>query len=652
MIGDWLAAAPALLAALAVVFLPGLAIGYGLRLRGLALWALAPVGTTVVLPVLAIVYAWVGVGWTVLTAGIGCLALAVLAWVIGRALGGSGPRRSDPHGRWLLAGGLVVGIAAGTTRFVLYVLEPDAISQTNDATFHLNVLRFIGETGSASSFDVSGVVGSNSFYPAAWHAMAALVAQAGASVPMAADMLTLVISVAVWPLTIAWFTRQTMGTDTRAGVAAAVAAALSPVLLSFPMLMAQWGVLYPTALSIALLPSAAALVVAAPRWIAGDGPLVRPGAAIGLVCALVLASVVALAFAQPATLLAWAILTVSFFTWWAALRMKDAPGGRRAILVGSIVAAWVLFVSLWISLTRSTSGVHWWPFRGKVAAAVDVLLNGQVLLPISIVASAAMVAGLVVAVRRAEMRWLATSWAIFGGLYFVVASVGNPGVREWLLGAWYADPYRLAALAPVVVIPLAAIGLTTVAAWLVERFARGAVQRVTGLWALGVAAAVVVGGLIAMPVVQMPQATEGIPDPQSRYIENVDSWLSPDERRLLESLDEIVPSGDRVIGNPSTGTAFGYALSGTDVFPRTWSHPRTEAWSVIQTDLRDAGTSPAVCDALAEYESPGYVLDFGIGEGTPGRFVLPGMTGFEGQPGFELVAEQGDASLWRITACG
>ncbi|MES2867543.1 MAG: DUF6541 family protein, partial [Actinomycetota bacterium] len=120
---------------------------------------------------------------------------------------------------------------------------------------------------------------------------------------------------------------------------------------------------------------------------------------------------------------------------------------------------------------------------------------------------------------------------------------------------------------------------------------------------------------------------------------------------LLEALDELVEPGARVLGNPSTGTGFGYFLSGVDVFPRTWSPPTSQSWTVLGEYLRDAAADPEVCEALTAYGQPEYVLDFGLGEEGPGRYELPGMTDFSGQDGFELVAEDGDVSLWRITAC-
>src|SRR5690606_12130216 len=126
----------------------------------------------------------------------------------------------------------------------------------------------------------------------------------------------------------------------------------------------------------------------------------------------------------------------------------------------------------------------WPPFRGKLEVFLDVLLNGQVLIPFAFGTSVLMLVGLVVAVRTVRLRWFAVSWAGISALYVLVAAIGAPLIRVGVLGAWYADPYRIAALAPIVVIPLAAIGadvvLRAVAARL-ERPAESASALATGL---------------------------------------------------------------------------------------------------------------------------------------------------------------------------
>jgi hypothetical protein len=650
VIGSWIAQTPALLVALAVVFAPGLLIGAGLRLRGLTLFAVSPVISTGVIAALAVVYDKVRIPWTLLSVGIGCAVIVALAWIGGHFLGRHRHTPAhQPRYRWILGAGLAIGIAFCALRFIVYVHDPAAISQTNDAVFHLNAIRYILETQDASSLHISGVVDGSTFYPAAWHALTSLVALAGAGIPVAANMVSLVIAAVIWPLGLTWFTSQIVrGALGPTAIAASMAAALHV----FPMLMFQWGVVYSYALSVALLPAAAGLLIAAPRWIRSEGPVSGTARSAVLLTLLVGTSVVALALAQPATLLAWAILGASGFIWWVGMHVRSGSPAHRRRLIWALCIVGVAFIVVWIGLTLATTGSHWPPFRGKLIVVLDVLLNRYVLLPAAPAISILMIIGLVVAIRRPSLRWLATAWAIFMTLYIVSASIGAPILRRGLIGAWYADPYRMAALAPVTVLPLAAIGLATVAVWATHaisgRTGRPAEAFATA-WSL---VAVTLLGILSFaiaPMIQMPAITQGTVDAESRYVTK--DYLSPDERALLERLPGFVPAGTRVLGNPSTGSGFGYMLSGRDVFPRTWSPPHNPAWSTIAARLHDAGTDPAVCDALKAYGYPGYVLDFGAGEDSPGRFVLPGMTDFAGRPGFELVAAQGDASLWRITAC-
>lgn len=299
---DWLAQVPVLAVAVIVLFAPGLLIGLALKVRGLSLWAMAPVLGAAAVGALAIVFGAVGIPWSALSIAAGCLVSAGAARVIGLSLGSRRTMPRDRRDHWLLGAGLVVGVLLGVVRFGLYLGAPDGISQTNDAIFHLNALRWIIETGNASSFHLSGVLGARGVYPAAWHGLTStVVLVSGAELPVAVNAMCFAIAFGAWPVGIAWFTRVI----TRSGGAAAIAAALSTSMLSYPQLMLQWGVLYPYGLSVALLPAATAITVAAGRWIGGDGPVTGRMRNIILGGLLVLAAVGALALAQPATMLAW-----------------------------------------------------------------------------------------------------------------------------------------------------------------------------------------------------------------------------------------------------------------------------------------------------------------------------------------------------------
>lgn len=644
MITAWLSEALALCVGIAVIYLPGLAVAAALRLRGLALVALAPAASVLLYSVWAVVLPFFGLPWDVWTIAASVGATAGIMWLLCWRLGPAVPS-SNTGPRIALLAGLITGAVIGSLRVLLYVGEPASISQSNDAVFHLNALQWVLDSGSASSMNLTGVVGASGFYPGGWHAVvSALVLFSGAEIPVAVNIVTLLTAVLIWPVGLAWLVQQV----TRSRVVAGAAAALSGALLTFPMLMIQWGVLYPYLLSVALLPVAIALVVSVPEWVRGRGPVAN-GTKGAILAGIALAGVLgAIAFAQPATLLAWLIAALAFSAAWAAPRAWRARSARRWVLLGGLLGVALIAGLIWFTLSRSTTGAHWPPFRSRPSAVVDVLLNGQVMLPFAIAVSVLAVIGLVVAVKQTSLRWLVLTWAAFAGLYVLVASVGNPWLRQWALGAWYADPYRIAALAPVVVIPLASIGLVAIVGLAARALNRD--SWVAGV-SVGIAAVVAAIGVLIAPVVLMPKVFENEWDDESRYEINDESWLSSDERVLLERLSESVSPDTRVIGNPSTGSGFGYVLGGVDVFPRTWSHPRTDTWVTIQNGLRDVANSPDVCAALDAYGGSEYVLDFGEGEATPGRFVLPGMSGFQGQPGFELIDREGAASLWRVTAC-
>jgi len=639
---DWVAQTPALLAGILVVFVPGLLALRGVGLRGLPLLAAAPLFGTATAGFAALGAGLLGIPWSPLTWGVAALVLVVLAWVIGRLLDNRLPEqvKSDAP-RWLMPAALVIGIAIGAGRLIAFIAVPEAISQTNDAVFHMNAVRFALETGNASAMHISSVVGGAGFYPAAWHDIVTLIVLlTGASIPVAANMLTLLIGAVIWPLGVAWLTREL----TASVRIAAYAAVLSGALQTFPLLMFQWGVLFPNALSTALIPAGVALVVALPRWSRG-GDRSR---AIVRGALLVLVVIGALLLSQPAGVLPWALICMIWLTFQVFRRRDGALAVRRIVLVAVM---WVALAFAWFVLSQGTSGSHWAPFRGKLEAAADVLLNGQVMIPFAFGISVLMLVGIVVGARRAPYRWFVVAWFALSTLYAFAAAFGNPIIRNVVLGAWYADPYRIAALAPIAVIPLAAIGLDAITA-AAARWTRRSPDR-GGVAATGLAIATII--MLATTVlrpVAMPEITENEFFPGSTYDENgVEAYLTADERALLESLDEHVEDGAVVLGNPSTGSGFGYFLSGVDVYPRTWSPPTQEQWHVLANGLRDAAELPEVCDALEYFGDPEYVLDFGPGEVDPGRYVMPGMTDFAGQDGFERVAEEGDVSLWRITAC-
>lgn len=647
MIGEWIAAVPAILTALLVVYVPGLALLAVIRMRGLALLGFAPVAGVAIVAISALALGFLRVPWSPWAFASAAAIIVGVAFVVGLLLTDDIPVMPQTVRRWpFLVAAMVIGGGFIAFRLMAYIQVPENISQTNDAVFHLNAIRYIGDIGSASSLQVSGFVGGTGFYPAAWHGVVSLIVViTGASIPVAANAFTLVIGAVIWTTGIAWLARAI----TSSTMVAAYAAVLAGTLQTFPVLMFQWGVLYPNALSTALIPAALALVIELPRLLAVIAERAFARAILGFL--LVGVAAAAILIAQPAAFLIWALLVMVFLSAQALRR----PRGSRAWAALAALLGWAVLGVIWLLFARSTSGSHWGPTEGKFEAAVNVLLNSQVTLPAAWAVSLLALIGLVAAAWRAATRWVVVAWGALAVLYILVASAGRDIFREVLLAPWYADPSRIAAVAPIVVIPLAGLGIATLVRLIRTAYARGVEPsvrlRVLSAGIGGVFAVLIAVVALVVTPVATPEFLKDNDVDVSTYRADEDSYLSTDERDLLEQLPALVGPDAVIVGNPSTGTAFGFALSGLDVIPRTWSPPETEQWAVLAENLRDAGSDPQVCDALEAYGDAGYVLDFGEGDTTPGRWVMPGMTDFDGQPGFTEVAVVGDASLWRITAC-
>jgi len=657
----WLTQWWTFVATMLVVFAPGMVAARAIGLRRLGAWAFAPVGSVAMISLVATVYAFAGIHWSLLSAALGLAATAALMVAARLVLRLPVSRPRVVGARWPVVLSLVVAASLLTVRITAYIGDPMNISQTNDASFHLGAVRAIIEHGRASSFGLAGLIDPaavGGFYPGAWHATDSLVALLSGgidSIAVATNALTLVVAVVVWPLGVAWLTQVATGRR----LATAAAAAMSAGLVIFPLEMIQYGVLYAYFLAAALLPAAiGAVVVLTKRWHRSGGVPERVAAAV-LAATMAIA---AIGNAQPSVLLAWGLALWLYAAGGTFGMWRRHERGRLWALAGTFVALALLSATWWKMGRMVTAGV-WSAVRRGPEALVEILSAGFVKSPPSWWIAALLFVGLAAMIRRGGARWLAAGWFAFAFLAFVAYAVRNETARVLLVGPWYSDPYRLAALVPTVMIPVAAFGVVWLvdlaALWLRRRRVRGSraashsvVRARVGAVAIGVLLAIGICVVSAQPVVLRYKLMDGFAESEPPFVVNENAWLDPDERALLARLADEVPDGATVLGNPHTGAALAYFLTGVDVFPAKWQVPRNGAYSLLKKQLPHAAADPAVCDAVRELGAS-YVLDFGEGDVGPGTVQkMPGFTGFEGVDGFELVDQEGDAKLWRITACG
>ncbi|MGZ4742997.1 MAG: DUF6541 family protein [Oryzihumus sp.] len=639
----WAPAWPALLAAAAVLLVPGLATAYAAGLRGIPAWGLAAPLSVSIAAVGAVLGPFVGMRWGVALALLVTAVSAALAFgldLLLRRLQGSAPGSDRSPTRLLALVGGAVGAVFASASVMVGLRRPDAVAQTFDAVFHLNAVRYAMTTGDASSLDlgrVSSPQQAHVFYPAAWHAVTALVAEvAGVAPPTAANAVSVATAALVWVSGCVLLARQVLGSRPFLLVAAGV---LAPGFAAAPYMLMSYGTVWPNALGTALLPACLAALVSL-AGLAREDLLGRRRAAL-----VTVAVMPGLVLAHPnvvVALLAWGMVLAPA----AARRLlgdRSVVDDRRARLVWGGVAGYVLVVVwlvIWSPVFAATRGTNW-PRRESIPqAAGEWLLSAPCAVPVAAVLAGLVLVGLVTSLRS-PVWWLGACHLVTAGLWVLAAGSDAP-ISQMLTGPWYNDAFRLGALIPVTGVPLAVLGLD----WLVDQAGRVRVVPWTH------AHRAVLALLAVVLLSQGLSVRDNAHVLSTWYYPSRDVLAGPREQALLRRLDALVPAGSVVAGSPWNGSVLGQALSHRQMlYPHMLGRWGTDG-TLLANELVDASGDRAVCTAARRLHV-GYVLDgpSGFWVTDPRQRWYAGLH-VAGAPGFQPVASGGRLTLYRITACG
>ena len=664
----WISAAPAILIALALLLGPGLAVLAPLRMGLVARVALAGPISIVTIGVAGMVFGPIGVTFAVWQPAVLALAAAGLVWLARRRLVAP-PRDTAPP--WPLAiAWAVSAVAIGVVAFAA-VPSPNLVSQTYDNVFHLSAIASILDQGDASSLTLRTLIEpgrSFAFYPSGWHSLVVLIVQlTGAAIPVAVNAAWLAVSAAVWLPGVAWLTQACLP-RTAPAAAAAVALPLGAAFGAMPYALLTWGTLYPTFLATALLPAAVAVPVLAWRGRRAVRPAVRARVVATAVVGVAVTAA-AIAIGQPRVLATYALLlaipvigvivTALVRGWRAGGRARRRVG--VTLLGGAVAAVVVGAAAFWYLVTRL--GLFERPLDdrlgGPQADAIQPIWVGglQVLgqswltgagttatWP-SLLLAAAIILGALVAVRRPRLRWLIASYLLIAVL-FILAAGTDDVVTKLATALWYKDKYRLSSALPVLGVPLATLGILSAAAW-ARRRVSGSRRRlaVTGAWIVTITSAV---SLAFSGMSSSIGAVFHLPETAARS-----AVVSRTQIAFFAALDETIPAGQRVLGDPWDGSAWTLVFGEREpVFPHVngqWDADRqTLAWRLAEID-----TDPEVCAALDRLRVR-YVTyaPHVFGGGDPSGNHFPGPHAAVDAGLFTLVATDGDARLYRIDQCG
>jgi len=422
---------------------------------------------------------------------------------------------------------------------------------------------------------------------------------------------------------------------------------------SFPILLLDFGVLYPNFLSVSMLPAGLGCVSIffGNSKLSDTGPVARyclaPLAAVGVAIAHPNGIMSLLAMSVP--------ILISSFVFFCLARHRLGKTPRLSILAGSALLATLgVMTVLWKFVRPPAAAATWLPVESPGQAVGEVLTNSAMLRPPAWAVSILVIAGLVYVARKPRSMWLAGSFLIVAGL-FVVVSAGPAGrVRDILTGVWYNDSYRLAALLPVAGVTLAAIG----AAWWLQALQRRLrstpyVRYMRTLIGQPTVVSVVVPMLFFAVIagVQAGPMITPVLSAKANYSTTPDSPLvSSDEMALIDELDSYVPADATIAVNPWTGGAMAFAVADRNTTSKHTLTTYTKATELLNDKFREASTDPSVC-AAARADNVHYVLDFGTREVHGGNHGFVGLQIPDATPGFELLARHGDAKLFKVTAC-
>lgn len=669
----WFTFLLAVLACVAVLYVPGYLFGRALSITRFASVVIAPLFSVFALTVIGVVLFEAGISCSGPVLLASSVVLGAVALLVGRAIA-----RAKGSGRELIAvenakeackmAALYVAVALAVS-FVVFLLAidgPESFSRNDDTTVHLAIVRGFLDTGTFSTLHAHSYldqVTRASFYPSAWHVATAVAASlVGNGVTLAANSMIVALIAVVFPLGMCLLFRKLFAGDKRIVWAGALfVAAFS----GFPWGFVVFGQLLSNMLSFILIPLAFVALIEA---IEVRGLLSK----VKLAC-VVAVGLGAIVLSQPNGTFAfgiWAVLYCVSRIFY--LPGDDAPRFMRKRVAGAIalvVVACAGWAALYLApFMQNAVQTTWEATLSPVeAVASGLLFMFTVRQGVQPFLSIVVLAGVIYTCRNRRYLWMTVAYA-FALLAYVIDASTDGVVKQVLTGFWYTDLNRTGAMAALFAIPLAAIGFVQLA-----DFVRGwCAKAIKSPQDHPNCSRLAVGVLVALMLVcqffpfhaKLAGRTDigaGLAkihrEVSSRY--SWDEVLTGEEDAFVKKVLDTIPAGSLVINVPSDGSCWSYGVEGLNVYFRRSSDTgrgSAEESEILRTRLCDVASSDEVRRVVDEIDAR-YVLmlDERSGEDRTTlklRYKEENWQGIESineqTPGFDLLLSEGDMRLYEI----
>ncbi|WP_396873754.1 DUF6541 family protein [Mycolicibacter heraklionensis] len=636
-----------MVAALLLLVLPGALVAASAGLNWPLAVALGPALTYGVVGLAIVPFGAVGIPWNAVTAAAALVVVGAAIYGLARGTRSLLERRPGVHvaapspALWpilTVAAGTLLGVLLIGWAAVRGIPDWQSIPSTWDAVWHANTVRFILDTGQASPTHMGELRNVEThaalYYPSAFHALTAVLCQLTGAAPATGYTLAgLAASVWLFPVSAAlltWNLLQRVTSTAVTAVSAATAAALSASFTALPYV--EFGTAaMPNLVAYGLVAPAFALITAVRT--------LRDRMGVAVLALLGVFSVH----------LTGGVVTVLLLTaWWLCppdgALWNPLRGKRRdtLALAGVLIPTGLLLLPQLLSVRKQAeiiAGHAFLTHEGRKSGLRDALLMhtrhlNDFPIQYALVALTALGAALLVA---RKVWWPLALWAVLVvGVVQSSAPLGGPvgAVVGTFTDLFYSDPRRIMAAMTLLLVPMAGVGLATLAGLMSKPIGARARPVLTGL-------------LLVTATVGL--AWHYLPRHAFLFGDKYDSvMVDARDLQAYAYLADLPGAHDTVIGNANVdGSAWMYAVA--DLHP-LWTHydypqqqgPGPERF-VFWAFADDADTDPRVAAAVHDLNIR-YVL---ISSPTVRGFSLPdGLVSLEKSRSWAKIYDNGGASIY------
>ena len=546
----------------------------------------------------------------------------------------------------VVLGALLIGYAAavGLTHW-------QSVPSTWDAVWHANEIRYILDTGQASSTHMGELRNVEThdplYYPSAFHALAAVLSQLTGIAPTTAYTVSSVAA-AVWLFPVSagvltWQLLRSRTTEWRTAGCAAAAAAMSASFSAVPYIE----------FDTASMPNLAAYGLAAPTMVLIVSALAHRDR--------IPVAVLALLGVFSVHTTAGVVVALFVAAWWVCDGLWHPVRGRVAdvaTLLAVAVPSALLLLPQFAGIVKQAGiivGHEFVTHEGKKKALFDAVVGHTRHLndfPIQYALMAlAGVGALILLVRK--IWWPLAVWLLLVGA-IVHSSAPFGTVIGSLLGTFsdlfYSDPRRLFAVITLLLAPMAGIALFTVAAAAVGGIKRLLHRRVS--WAAPVWYGITAAAVVAVSV---GYAWNYFPRHEFLLGQKYDSvMIDHKDLEAMAYLATLPDARDTVIGDANVdGTPWMYAVAGLHPLWTHYDYPYQQGPGhnrfIVWAYADDADTDPRVSEAVRTLGIR-YVLT-----STPvvRDFVMPeGLVSLDKSRSWAKIYDNGEARIYQWRGVG